>query len=367
MRRATVSVGIVAVAVWLGSMASGSDAPAKEIGVKISGVVYAAAPADGKAGARTPAAGAAVHLRDLPAGWKPEPSVDPVELKFVKKRLVPEFACIQVGQKLVVKCPEGEIFRLSARSRARGEFGQFPPPDPKVFTDSFPNPDDFVSLVCAIHPTAMAHIQVVPTPGFVLCDAEGKFTLPKRLPKGEHVLRGFLPGKGWGEKAIRLQGYEGDISVELQVAPRKAPVVLLQSAKPNDNEELRKGLTSRDKPVRMNAVTAALKLDPPELVRMLPALSQLLHDTEPSIRYSSTKAMRRCAAQAGPFVPDLIRLLNKEEDSGATQEEVVSTLIEIGEPAVRPVIRELQAARGWSSRIRRQTTRILGGIGPRAH
>jgi hypothetical protein len=217
MSRASVSAVVVAVMAGLVLKSAGTEPPANDIGVKVSGLVYAASPQDEKGSNHTPAAGAAVHLRDVPLGWKPEPSADPVELKFVQGKLVPDFACIQVGQQLLVKCPEGEVFNLVAYSRARGNFGRILPSDPKIFTDSFPKPDDYVSLVCMVHPTVKAQIQVVPTPGFVLCDTEGKFTLPRRLPKGEHVLRGFLPGIGWGEKTIRLLGDEGEVSLELEL------------------------------------------------------------------------------------------------------------------------------------------------------
>jgi len=222
MWRTSVSAVIIAFVVGLVDVSAGSDTPQKDAGVKVSGVVYTAPPEGGEGWQAHRCSGAAVHIRDVPAGWNPGPSANPVELKFIKGRLVPEFACIQVGQMLLVKCPEGEVFNLIAHSRARGDFGRFPRRDPKVFTDNFPKSDDFVSLVCNIHATAKAQIQVVPTPGFVLCDTDGKFTLPRQLPKGEHVLRGFFPSMGWGEKTIRLQGDEGEISVELALAPRKA-------------------------------------------------------------------------------------------------------------------------------------------------
>jgi internalin A len=165
-------------------------------------------------------AGAAVHLRDLPKGWNPKPPVEPVVLHFRKGRIYPEFACLAVGQRLIVRAEEGERFALRAISRARGEFGTLIPPNDRAFTDSFPKPDDFVSLTCALHPTAKAQLQVVPTSVFALCDAEGRFALPERLPKGEHVLRAFFPGAGWGEKAISLRGDEREVVMELELAPR---------------------------------------------------------------------------------------------------------------------------------------------------
>jgi Leucine-rich repeat (LRR) protein len=165
-------------------------------------------------------AGAAVHLRDLPKSWKPKPPAESVVLHFRKGRIYPEFACLAVGQRVIVRAEDGERFALRAPSRARGEFGALVSPNDREFTDSFPKPDDFVSLTCALHPNAKAHLQVVPTPVFALCDAAGKFTLLERLPKGEHVLRAFLPGVGWGEKAIALRGDEGEVVVEVELAPR---------------------------------------------------------------------------------------------------------------------------------------------------
>jgi hypothetical protein len=192
-----------------------------EAGVKVSGLVYFMAAGEvSSERVKRRAAGAAVHLRDLPAGWDATPPADPVRLQFREGRLRPEFACLQVGQELVVKAPEGETFALRAVSRERGRFGAVVPPDPKVFTARFPRPDDFVLVTCALHPTAKAHLQVVPTPGFALCDGEGRFRLPRRLPKGRHVLKGFLPGRGWGEKAITLRGDEGAVAVELELTPR---------------------------------------------------------------------------------------------------------------------------------------------------
>lgn len=84
----------------------------------------------------------------------------------------------------------------------------------------FAEPDDFVILRCNIHPTAKAHLQVVPTPVFTLCDGEGKFVLPGCFPKGKHVLRAFFPGAGWAEKASAIRGDEGEVAVDLELVPR---------------------------------------------------------------------------------------------------------------------------------------------------
>lgn len=207
----------LSIAGW-NSHCSATDQPSTGE-VKVSGTVFTTV--KGSSRDKKPVPGAAVHLAKIPTGWKLTPSDDPVELKFAKGLLVPEFACVQVGQKLVVKCPEGEVFSLHADSPERGDFGRTIPRDPTVFSDSFPKPDDRVLLKCSIHPTAKARIQVVPTPGFAQCDSNGKFTLPRRLPKGEHVLKGYFPGKGWAEKTINLRGDEGEVSVELELTPRK--------------------------------------------------------------------------------------------------------------------------------------------------
>ena len=210
---------LLAARLRAGSTANQQPPPGK--GVKVSGRVFGIVL--GKKEERPvqkAAAGAAVHLRDLPPGWDAKPAADPVTLKFIKGRLVPEFACLQVGQQLVVRASKGEIFDLSAFSQARGNYGRIAPANPMVFTDRFPEPDDFVLLTCAIHPGARAHLQVVPTPGFILCDSEGKFNLPRRLPRGRHVLKAFLPGMGWGEETITLQGDEGRVIVEIALAPQ---------------------------------------------------------------------------------------------------------------------------------------------------
>ena len=223
MRRAALHTGLVAVAVGVCSTATEADTPKAEAGVKVSGIVYAAAPEGEKPTGKKTVAGAAVHVRDLPAGWDPKPFDEPLRLSFSKGRISPEFACLQVGQKVVIKALEGETFSLRAYSPARGDFGELVPRNPTLFTDTFPKPDNVVTINCAIHPTARAQLQVVPTPGFALCDAGGRFTLPRRLPKGEHVLKGFYPGVGFAEKAVALRGDEGEVAVELYLAPRSKP------------------------------------------------------------------------------------------------------------------------------------------------
>jgi hypothetical protein len=223
IRLNAASVMALSLAVASSVRADGKPGRPAAEGVKVSGRVFGNVVEEkGGKPVKKPAAGAAVHLRDLPRDWDAGPSAEPVTLRLVKGRLVPELACLQVGQKLVVKAAKGEMFDLHAHSREREEYGQIVPSNPRVFTDSFPKPDDYVSLACAINPRARAHLQVVPTPGFTLCDAEGRFTLPRRLPAGRHVLRGFLPGLGWGEKAITLRGDEGEVRVDIELAPRQA-------------------------------------------------------------------------------------------------------------------------------------------------
>jgi WD40 repeat protein/S1-C subfamily serine protease len=218
-----LGAGLVACAMSLqqaGGIARPEDNKGSD-GVKVSGRVFGTVAAEGNGKpVKKAAGGAAIHLRDLPHGWDAKPSADPVTLKFIKGRLVPAFACLQVGQRLVVKAPEGERLALYAHSRERGEYARVIPAAPNEFIDRFPKPDDFVALACAIHPTAQAHLQVVPTPEFTLCDAEGQFTLPRRLPPGRHVLKAFLPGMGWDEKTVTLRGDEGTVTVEIELAPR---------------------------------------------------------------------------------------------------------------------------------------------------
>jgi hypothetical protein len=218
MRRWAILSGVIA-AVFLAGAAPGPDT-----GVKVSGTVCALAPGPTpQKKVKKPVPGAAVHLRDLPAGWDRGPSRAPLVLHFRKGRIVPEFACLQVGQPLVVRAAKGEAFALRAHSPARGEIGATAPPDDREFRDAFPRPDDRVSITCALHPTARARLQVVPTPVFTLCDERGKFVLPRRLPKGTHVLKAFLPGAGWGEKVITLRGDEGSLRVELELGSRFGP------------------------------------------------------------------------------------------------------------------------------------------------
>jgi hypothetical protein len=218
MSRATsFLLAICAVAVCR-SLFAEADVPEKEIGVAVSGTVYTSSKAED---VRT-VAGASVHLRDLPTEWDVKPPDEPLILAFSKGEITPKFACLQVDQKVVIKAPEGEMFALRAYSRARGEFGVVVPPDRTLFTDSFPKPDNAVLISCAIHPMAKAQLHVVPTPGHALCDSEGRFILPRRLPKGEHVLIAFYPGVGWAEKPITLRGDEESITVEMYLAPKSS-------------------------------------------------------------------------------------------------------------------------------------------------
>jgi hypothetical protein len=225
MSRCCLLSGITLVALLVQSVIGAAPL---EAGVKVTGTVFV----QGKA--KQPVGGAAVHLRDLPKGWDGRPSKEPIVLVFRKGRLTPEFACIQTGQQLLVRAVKGERFLLRAQSRARGYFGTLLPPASGDFKDYFPKPDDFVSVTCAWNAAAKAHLQVVATPIFVLCDGQGRFVLPKRLPKGRHVLKAFFPGAGWAEKAITLRGDEGSVAVDLELKPRrKSPVTAaIEKVKP---------------------------------------------------------------------------------------------------------------------------------------
>lgn len=190
-------------------------------GVVVTGVIVGREDGEDRAEkAMQPAAGAAVHVAELPEGWSPGPDAQSVTLKFEDKRLKPAFTCAQVGQKVVVDQPDGVVLAMSIVAPTVQPFGQLVP-DPVPFTRTFSRPDDYVLFRSAIFPDVRARVQIVPTPGFTQADEAGKFTFPRRFPEGKHRIKAFLPGMGWAEQELILRGNEGEVQVKLQLAARK--------------------------------------------------------------------------------------------------------------------------------------------------
>jgi hypothetical protein len=70
-------------------------------------------------------------------------------------------------------------------------------------------------IECSRHRGEYAYITVVPNEHFVMADANGRFSLPKKLPGGRYILRAYHPKLGTCEREVDLSDRLGVIAMSL--------------------------------------------------------------------------------------------------------------------------------------------------------
>jgi hypothetical protein len=181
----------------------------------ISGVVRGA-PAD-RRGAGKLLPGAGVFVVNLPKGVRFPAPGRPVELIMDNCRISPSYACVVVGQQLVLSPKDGEIHNPWVESRHRPHYSSVIPPQGAGLVERFDRPEPWVSCTCSVHASERAIVTVVPNPVFTLAGPGGNYRLPHRLPAGTYVLRACFPGWISVEKKVVLDGVRGEVKVDFQL------------------------------------------------------------------------------------------------------------------------------------------------------
>lgn len=139
-------------------------------------------------------------------GTFPKPVSQPVT-QILQKDLtfIPSLLPVQLGTK--VEFPNLDetyhnVFSFSPPKRF--DLGRYRADERPVPAQTFDAPG-LVTLRCDIHEHMRALILVLPTPHFVVTDAEGRFTL-KDLPAGRYTLKAWIDSKTTHERPVELTG-----------------------------------------------------------------------------------------------------------------------------------------------------------------
>jgi plastocyanin len=138
-------------------------------------------------------------------GVFPKAETPPPVARILQKDLtfVPSLLPVQVGTK--VEFPNLDdtyhnIFSFSPPKRF--DLGRYRSDERPVPAQTF-DTAGLVTLRCDIHEHMRALILVLPTPYFVLTDAEGRFSL-KDLPAGRYTLKAWIDSKTTKEQVVEL-------------------------------------------------------------------------------------------------------------------------------------------------------------------
>lgn len=137
-------------------------------------------------------------------GAFPAPATQPVtEIRQKDLTFIPSLLPVQVGTK--VEFPNLDdthhnIFSFSPPKRF--DLGRYKPDEKPVPSQVF-DVAGLVTLRCDIHEHMRALILVLPTPYFVVTDAEGRFTL-KGLPAGRFMLKAWIDSRTTHEQPVEI-------------------------------------------------------------------------------------------------------------------------------------------------------------------
>lgn len=146
-------------------------------------------------------------------GAFPAPAKQPVaEIRQKDLTFIPSLLPVRVGTK--VEFPNLDdtyhnIFSFSPPKRF--DLGRYKPDEKPIPSQVF-DVAGLVTLRCDIHEHMRALILVLPTPHFVVTDAEGRFTL-KDLPAGRYTVKAWIDSRTTREQPVELAA-EGTVKLD---------------------------------------------------------------------------------------------------------------------------------------------------------
>lgn len=152
--------------------------------------------------------------------WKFEPPKEAVTLDQVNCEYIPNVVGIMVGQDLVVTSSDG--FKHNVRWEGKRNI-----PNPRNFSinkgekRTLKGKDwkktELTKFQCDIHSWMSCEVHVVTHPVFTVSDADGKFTLPIKLPDGEYEIAFRHAKRGTKTIKVTIAGKDPDpITVEFK-------------------------------------------------------------------------------------------------------------------------------------------------------
>ncbi len=129
----------------------------------------------------------------LPAKAWPAPAT-PVVLDQSGCQYKPHVFGMMVGQKLVVKNPDGTLHNVHALSKVNPEFNMAMPKTRTEAEKIFDKPESMFSIKCDVHPWMGGYAAVMEHPFFAVSGMNGQFEIRGDLPAGTYEI------EAWHEK-----------------------------------------------------------------------------------------------------------------------------------------------------------------------
>jgi hypothetical protein len=138
-----------------------------------------------------------------------------VTAKIKDGRLIPEFICLVVGQKLRIEVDDKDPYLLHFSSPQEPESGRVLPRDITRWERAFTKPVDSVLVTCDIHPQFKGYVTVVPDSVFARTNKDGSFRLPHALPAGKYEVSSYHPQYGRARSSVEIRPSDMSVSTEL--------------------------------------------------------------------------------------------------------------------------------------------------------
>lgn len=162
--------------------------------------------------------GTTVYVLDVPRELDSKPD-RLASLKIQDGKFTPDYLAVQCGQKVEVSWPENEQHNIGVSARANWQPGRAIAPDPRRLVHTFRRPEDRVGLGCNIHYFEQCYLTVVPNAYFVQTAHDGRFQMPRALPRGEYVVRAVHPRIGSSQVKVTVSGRFKTETVEIGLVP----------------------------------------------------------------------------------------------------------------------------------------------------